>query len=143
MLSITALFIFPLLMAYAASSDLLTMRIANWLVLALAASFLPLAIVAHMSWTEIGMSFGAAAIVLVIAFAFFAFGWIGGGDARLVSATALWMGFGLRLPYLICAALLGGGLTLLVLALRRYPLPAWLARHRWIDRLHDAKSGVP
>jgi prepilin peptidase CpaA len=143
MLSITALFIFPLLMAYAASSDLLTMRIANWLVLALAASFLALAIVAHMSWTEIGMSFGAAAIVLVIAFAFFAFGWIGGGDAKLVSATALWMGFSFMLPYVVYSALLGGGLTLIILAVRRYPLPAALARIKWIDRLHDAKSGVP
>jgi prepilin peptidase CpaA len=47
------------------------------------------------------------------------------------------------LPYLVYAALLGGGLTLLILAVRRYPLPAWLARHKWIDRLHDNKSGVP
>jgi len=143
MLSIAALFIFPLLMAYAASSDLLTMRIANWLVLALAVSYLGLALLAHVSWADIGMSFGAAAIVLVIAFAFFAFGWIGGGDAKLVSATALWMGFSLMLPYVVYAALLGGGLTLLILAVRRYPLPATLARIKWIDRLHDTKSGVP
>jgi prepilin peptidase CpaA len=143
MLSIAALFIFPLLMAYAASSDLLTMRIANWLVLALTASYLALALFAQLSWTEIGMSFGAAAIVLVIAFAFFAFGWIGGGDAKLVSATALWMGFGFMLPYVVYSALLGGGLTLLILAVRRYPLPAPLARIKWVDRLHDTKSGVP
>ena len=42
-----ALFIFPLLMAYAASSDLLTMRIANWLVLALAVAYFALALVAQ------------------------------------------------------------------------------------------------
>jgi prepilin peptidase CpaA len=143
MLSIAALFIFPLLMAYAASSDLLTMRIANWLVLALTVSYLALALVAQTSWTEIGMSFGAAAVVLVIAFAFFAFGWIGGGDAKLVSATALWMGFSFMLPYVVYSALLGGALTLLILAVRRYPLPAALARIKWIDRLHDTKSGVP
>ena len=76
------------------------------------------------------MSVAAAAIVLVIAFAFFAFGWIGGGDAKLVAATTLWVGFGLMLPYLIYAALLGGGLTLLILAVRRYPLPALLARQQ-------------
>ena len=44
---------------------------------------------------------------------------------------------------LIYAALLGGGLTLLILAVRRYPLPASLARIKWIDRLHDTHSGVP
>jgi len=143
MLSTIALFILPLLMAYAAASDLLTMRIANWLVALIAVGYFALALIAQLSWAEIGYSVGAAVIVLVIAFAFFAFGWIGGGDAKLVSATTLWVGFGLMAPYLIYAALLGGGLTLLILAVRRYPLPSWLARHKWIDRLHDPKSGVP
>jgi len=143
MFSILALFIFPVLMAYAASSDLLTMRIANWLVAVIVGAYFVLALLAQLPWSEIGVSVASAVIVLAIAFAFFAFGWIGGGDAKLVSATTLWVGFGLMLPYLIYAALLGGGLTLLMLALRRYPLPAWLARHKWIDRLHDRKSGVP
>ena len=57
--------------------------------------------------------------------------------------TTLWIGFGEMLPYLVYAALLGGALTLGVLAIRRWPLPALLARIAWIDRLHDAKSGVP
>jgi prepilin peptidase CpaA len=143
MLSLVALFIFPILMAYAASSDLLTMKIANWLVLVLTVGYFALAMLAQMSWTEIGMSCAAAAIVFAVAFAFFAFGWIGGGDAKLVSATTLWIGFGLMLPYLIYAALLGGGLTLMILAIRRYPLPAVLQRQRWLDRLHDPKVGVP
>jgi prepilin peptidase CpaA len=130
-------------MAYAASSDLLTMRIANWLVLAVVVAWLVLAVLAGTSWAEICISAAAAVIVLVFAFAFFAFGWIGGGDAKLVAATTLWVGFGLMLPYLIYAALLGGGLTLLILALRRYPLPSVLQRIKWIDRLHDTKSGVP
>ena len=143
MISTLALFIFPVLMAYAASSDLLTMRISNWLVLLLVGAYFALALAAQLSWPDIGISVAAAAIVLVIAFAFFAFGWIGGGDAKLVSATTLWVGFSQMLPYLIYAALLGGGLTLLILAIRRYPLPPWLSRHKWIDRLHDPKSGVP
>ena len=138
-----ALFIFPILMAFAASSDLLTMKIANWLVLLLTAAYFVLAWFAGVPVEQIGTSVAAAAIVFAIAFAFFAFGWIGGGDAKLGSATTLWIGFGLMLQYLIYAALLGGGLTLLILALRRYPLPAPLQRQRWLDRLHDPKSGVP
>jgi prepilin peptidase CpaA len=138
-----ALIIFPVLMAYAASSDLLTMRIANWLVGALVVGYLGLALVAGFSLNEIGMNLAAGGLVLVFSFAFFVFGWIGGGDAKLVAGTALWLGFAQLLPYLVYAALLGGGLTLLILAMRRYPLPAGLARHKWIDRLHDNKSGVP
>jgi len=143
MLSTLALLVFPLLMAYAASSDLLTMKIANWLVLALVAAYFVMAFTAGIPLDQIGMSVAAAAIVLAIAFAFFAFGWIGGGDAKLVAATTLWVGLGMMFQYLIYAALLGGGLTLLILALRRYPLPAALQKQRWLDRLHDSKSGVP
>jgi len=143
MLSTLALFIFPVLMAYAASSDLLTMRIANWLVLLVAGVYLALALWAQLSWADIGMSAAAAAVVLAVAFTFFALGWIGGGDAKLIAATTLWVGFGLMLQYLLYAALLGGALTLILLLVRRYPLPARLAGYKWIDRLHDKKTGVP
>ena len=34
-------------------------------------------------------------------------------------------------------------LTLLILALRNVPLTPFLARFRWLERLHDRKSGVP
>ena len=143
MLPTIALFVFPVLMAYAASSDLLTMRIANWLVILVALAYVGLALLAGVSWNEMGMAAAAAAIVLAVAFAFFAFGWIGGGDAKLVAATTLWVGFGLMLQYLIYAALLGGALTLIILWFRRYPLPAWLSKHAWLDRLHNPKTGVP
>jgi prepilin peptidase CpaA len=81
--------------------------------------------------------------VLVVAFGFFALGWIGGGDAKLAAATTLWLGFGLTLPYLVYAGLLGGALTLIILALRRLPLSPMIARFAWIQRLHDRKSGIP
>jgi prepilin peptidase CpaA len=143
MLTTLALFIFPVLMAYAASSDLLTMRIANWLVILVVLAYLGLALLLNIPWEQIGWAAVAALAVLVVAFALFAFGWIGGGDAKLVSATAMWVGTTVMLQYLIYAALLGGALTLIILAFRRYPMPAWLLRHKWLDRLHDTKSGVP
>jgi prepilin peptidase CpaA len=142
-ISLVALLIFPLLMAFAASSDLLTMRISNALVLVLALAFFALAAFVGLPLPQIGMHVASAALVLVFAFAFFAFGWIGGGDAKLLAATTLWLGFGVMLPYLIYASLLGGALTLLLLAARRWPLPQWLRNVKWIDRLHDSKSGVP
>jgi len=143
MISTLALFIFPILMAYAASSDLLSMRIANWLVAIVVAAYFGLALLAGLPLDQIGVSVAAAAIGLAIAFAFFAFGGIGGGDAKLVAATTLWVGFGMMFQYLIYAALLGGALTFMILVLRRYPLPAVLQKQRWLDRLHDTKSGVP
>ncbi|WP_374620044.1 prepilin peptidase [Devosia sp.] len=142
-LSVVALLVFPLLMALAASSDLLTMRISNRLVLLVIVGFFVLALAIGMPLETIGMHLACAALVLVFSFAFFAFGWIGGGDAKLVAATTLWLGFGMMLPYLVYASLLGGALTLILLAARRWPLPERLRRVAWIDRLHDSKSGVP
>ena len=137
------LLLFPALMAFAASSDLFTMTISNRLSLVLAGGFFLMALISGMGLATLGMHLAAAALVLVVAFIFFARGWIGGGDAKLVAATALWFGFGHLLDYLIWASLLGGALTLLLLQFRQFDLPQVLARQKWIERLHDADAGVP
>jgi prepilin peptidase CpaA len=137
------LMFFPALMAFAAASDLLTMTISNRVSLILAAGFVLLAIVTGMSLADFLWHLGAAGIVLVVAFGFFGMGWIGGGDAKLAAATALWLGFDHLLAYLIYASLFGGALTLLLIQFRLAPLPAVLARQPWVQRLHDRNSGVP
>lgn len=143
MMNSIALIFFPLFMALAATSDLLTMKISNRLVLMLIVGFFVLALALNFSLQQFMMHIAAGGVVLVFAFTFFAFGWVGGGDAKLASATALWLGFGITLPYLVYAALLGGALTLGLLAIRRYPLPAILMRVNWVARLHDQKTGIP
>ncbi len=117
------LMLFPALMAFAASSDLLTMTISNRVSLILAGGFVVLALVSGMGIADILSHVGAACVVLVVAFGFFTRGWIGGGDAKLAAATALWLGFDHLLPYLIYASLFGGALTLLLLQFRHVPLP--------------------
>ena len=137
------LLLFPALMAFAASSDLLTMTISNRLSMALAGGFFLLTLITGMSLYAFGMHLAAAAVVLVIAFVFFSQGWIGGGDAKLVAATVLWFGFDYLLDYLIYASLFGGALTLAIIQFRKLPLPAVLARQTWILRLHESGAGVP
>lgn len=137
------LLLFPALMAFAASSDLFTMTISNRLSLALAGGFALLTLASGMSLAAVGMHVGAAALVLAVSFVFFTRGWIGGGDAKLAAATALWFGFDYLLDYLIYASLFGGVLTIVLLQFRHWPLPAWLAQHAWIQRLHDRAGGVP
>ncbi|HEX5509128.1 MAG TPA: prepilin peptidase [Pseudolabrys sp.] len=142
-LDLVKLLLFPTLMAFAASSDLLTMTISNRISLALAGGFALLAIAGGMSLTAIGWHVGAATLVLAVTFVFFARGWIGGGDAKLAAATTLWFGFEYLPEYLIYASLLGGALTLLLIQFRFLPLPAMLARQAWITRLHEKGEGVP
>ena len=137
------LLLFPALMAFAASSDLLTMTISNRLSLALAGSFFLLTLIVGLSLPAIGMHLAAGALVLVVAFGFFSQGWIGGGDAKLAAATALWFGFDFLLDYLVYASLFGGVLTLILIQFRKLPLPGPLARQPWIMRLHEAGGGIP
>jgi prepilin peptidase CpaA len=137
------LMLFPALMAFAASSDLLTMTISNRVSLILAGGFLALAVFAGMSGSEILLHLGAGGVVLLLAFGLFARGWIGGGDAKLAAATALWLGFDHLLPYVIYASVFGGALTIVLLQFRLAPLPVWLASEPWVQRLHRKEGGVP
>ena len=143
LLDTVRLLLFPALMAFAASSDLFTMTISNRLSIALAAGFFLLALVAGMSLDVIGMHVAAGALVLAVAFGFFSQGWIGGGDAKLAAATALWFGFEHLMDYMLHAAIFGGVLTLLLLQFRKYPLPLFMIRQPWIQRLHEKGGGVP
>jgi prepilin peptidase CpaA len=142
-LDIARLMLFPALMAFAAASDLFTMTISNRVSMALAAGFLLLALLSGMGFYDILAHVGAGATVLTVAFACFAMGWIGGGDAKVAASAALWFGFGHLLSYLVYASLFGGALTLLLLQFRQWPLPYALAGQIWLLRLHAKESGIP
>lgn len=137
------LLLFPAVMAFAASSDLLTMTISNRLTLALAGGFAVLAFATGMTLHDVGMHLAAGAVVLTIGFICFSQGWIGGGDAKLAAATALWFGFEHLMNYLLYASLFGGALTMLLIQFRALPLPAAMAKQPWIMRLHEKGAGVP
>lgn len=143
MLQLTTLIVFPSLMIFAALSDLVTMTISNRLSLALVVIFVPFAFCAGLGPAEIGLHLACGAGVLVLTFAMFAMGWIGGGDAKLAAATALWLGFDHIADYGLDAALIGGLLTLLILYGRKLPLPDCALNVSWIARLHDRGTGIP
>lgn len=137
------LLIFPALMVFAAFSDLFTMTISNRISIALVLVFISLALALHVPLNEIGRHLLCGLCVLALTFLFFAFRWIGGGDAKLAAATALWLGFDHLWDYGIYAALFGGALTVSILIMRRWPLPRILVTQDWIARLHDDDNGVP
>jgi prepilin peptidase CpaA len=143
MITSAVLVAFPLLVIYAAVSDLLTMTIPNGVSLLLVPGFLVCALLVGWSPEQILMHASSGLAVLAAGFILFGLGWIGGGDAKLAAATALWLGFGSLLEYTLLAAVYGGGLTLAIVILRSFPLPAFALGWGWLGRLHDKKSGVP
>jgi prepilin peptidase CpaA len=137
------LLLFPAMMAFAASSDLLTMTISNRISLVLVGGYFVLALATGVSMNDVLLHCGAGFLVLAITFVCFSRGWIGGGDAKLAAASALWLGFDHLLAYFVVASLLGGALTILVLKLRAWPLPGFLIGREWAERLHERDAGIP
>jgi prepilin peptidase CpaA len=135
--------LFPGAMALAATTDLLTMTVPNRIVITLVAGFFLLAPLVGFSWSDIGIHAAIGCSALILGFVMFSLGWIGGGDAKLFAATALWLDPNLLLDYSLVAALFGGLLSLTILVIRHFPLPTVLLGQGWLVRLHDAKQGVP
>jgi prepilin peptidase CpaA len=135
--------ILPALLALAAGWDLGSYTIPNFLQVALIAAFLVFVFASGMTPGMVADHLLAGFLGLVIGFTLFALGYIGGGDAKLFACVVLWFGFHDLVSYALVASVLGGGLTLLLLGLRRVPLPAPLARQHWLLRLHDERAGIP
>ena len=104
------LFAFPALVIFGAMRDAVSFTIPNWISIALAAAFLPTALIMGASPGQMGIALLIGVGALVAGMGMFAVGWIGGGDAKLFAAAGLWMGLGALLPYLLVTALAGVGM---------------------------------
>jgi prepilin peptidase CpaA len=138
-----ALLVFPLLMIFAALADLFTMTIPNRVSLVLIAAYLLLALYLRLPLATIGLHVSCGLAMLALTFTMFQMGWIGGGDAKLAAATALWLGWPALFEYGLAASLIGGALTVAILALRHYDLPEKLLSVGFIAKLAEKNGGVP
>ncbi|MCV9999179.1 prepilin peptidase [Pararhizobium sp. YC-54] len=111
--------IVPLCLAVAAISDLLTMTIPNRVSAILLGAFILVAPLAGLSVAMIGMHLAAGLIVFAACFTLFAMNIMGGGDAKLLTASAVWFGLNASLmEFLVYVSFFGGILTLLILMMR-------------------------
>lgn len=135
--------LFPAAMLASALWDAAAMRIPNWLTGGLALAFPIAAAGTALPLETVGWHLLTGLGALAVVMALFATGWIGGGDAKLFAASALWLGHEGILAYTLVTTMLGGGLTLLLISFRGLPLPQALIGQEWILRLHDPREGVP
>ena len=126
--------VFPAGVIVAALKDATSFTIPNWISAGLGLAFFPMAALAHLSLGATGVSLVAALIALACGIGMFAAGWCGGGDAKLLAASALWLGWPGLLPFLAVTGLAGGALSLGLIAARQNLAgyasrgPAWLGR---------------
>lgn len=140
---LSMLVFFSALMSFAASSDLVSMTIPNRVSILLVAGFLCFSILVGLPLNLIAWHLGAGLLMLCITFGMFACGWIGGGDAKLAAATAVWCGFPTLIEYSLLSSVLGGLLTLCLLAARGHMLPTFVTRWEWAVHLHKKTTGIP
>ena len=136
--------VFPFCMLFAAISDTLSMTIANRVPVLLLAVFALVAPLTGMDWASYGWHFAAGGLVLAVTFGLFALGGMGGGDAKLLAATAVWMGLNIHLvEYLVASTFIGGLLTLAILVYRKSPLAAYTSHNAFLRHFADDAGGVP
>lgn len=111
--------IFLFVLVHSAVSDVLSLRIRNWVLALGAGAFLPIALASGMPAAEIATAIAASMAVLAGGFLLFALNIVGGGDAKLAAVAVLWCGAGQAIPFLSNAALLGGVLAIALIVLRR------------------------
>jgi len=134
-------FVFPVVMMLAMVADFRTLEIPDRLSLALAAAYPLAALSAGSSWQQILWSFALEAMMLLAAIVMFTLRIMGGGDGKLLAATALWTGHEHLMAFLLLTALAGGILTIALLLYRRLPLASQLAGIAALRQLHE-KSGM-
>ncbi len=132
---------FPALAIVAALRDATTMTIPNWISIALAVLFLPAALAAGLSPAMIGLAAAAGLGALLAGMAMFALRWIGGGDAKLFAACALWLGLAATPIFLIFTALAGGAVALGLLTARKFAFA--IHGPAWVERLLKPDGDVP
>jgi prepilin peptidase CpaA len=142
MFEVALLMSFPALLTFGGAYDLLTMTIPNRVSIALVAVFFVAALVVGIPGAEMINHLGAGIAMFAAGIALFAVGGFGGGDAKLLAAASLWVGFDQLLPFLLLVTVYGGILAVTILMFRRLPVitphaPAWALN------LHTQGTGIP
>ncbi|MFN3573428.1 MAG: prepilin peptidase [Phenylobacterium sp.] len=134
----------PALLIVAALKDATSYTIPNWISLALILAFFPAALAVGLPMSALGGHLAIGAAALVAGMAMFALGWIGGGDAKVFAAAALWLGWPAILPFILVTALAGGALAVGLLAMRSMMLRRYVASGpAWLSRLAEPGENVP
>ncbi len=124
------LILFCCLMVWAVISDIRFFILSNKLCLSVALLYPIFIVLLYINGTPlaleyIGWSVAISLTIFALLVTLFAFGYIGGGDVKLIPAIALWAGPAYTLKFLLITTICGGIVALLILGsqyIKKYPL---------------------
>lgn len=134
--------LFAVCQIMAAVNDALTMKIPNWISLALLAGFICILPFAWTDLSTLGEHVLVGLGVFAVAFGMFAMGWLGGGDAKLLAATAFWWQTVDLFPYLFVTGMAGGLLAIILMVGRKY-IPVTILTSPWLYRMFKDETKMP
>lgn len=143
MLNSIVLTLFPLMMVAAGVGDFLTMRIPNWLNGAIIASFFVLAFLVGMPWEIMKWHLASGGMLLLAGMALFFFGGFGGGDAKMLAAGGLWIGWSGLIPFLVYTSLAGGLLALVMILWHNLQVEQEVRQSSWMKRVFGNNLDLP
>ena len=136
--------VLPVLMLAAAARDVTSFTIPNWIPIGLALAFPLAAAVFGLEIRTVAVHLALGGLGLILGIGLFALRGIGGGDAKLLAAAMLWLGWPATASFLLITALAGGLLAALLIAARTAGIrPLVSAGPAWIARLARPGEGVP
>lgn len=117
------LFVFATLMIWAAISDFKNYILSNRLCLSVTSLYFLFIAALYLTGTPptlayLGYSIAIAIGVFVFLLALFAYGYIGGGDVKLIPAVLLWAGPAFSLKFILITTLFGGIVAILTICCR-------------------------
>jgi prepilin peptidase CpaA len=131
-----------LMLLLASLEDLWRLQIEDWLSAGIAlGAFLALAVAGPAAglWQNLLLF----ALVLGAGTLLFVRGWMGGGDVKLLAASALWFDLSQGWKMLVAVAISGGLLSLLIMSLRLLPWSeSFRRRIVWLQKHGDLPYGV-
>ena len=142
-LSLILLAVLPLLVIVGGLTDLTTMKIPNWISLALLIGFLPAALSVGLPLTTIAVHLGVAVVAFLVGMALFALKWLGGGDCKIMAAACLWLGLQGSGMFLLYTGLMGGLFCLALLFARFHSRPYLAGAPGWVTSLMEPRGPIP
>lgn len=110
--------VYVFLIAYAMLTDISNLRVPNWIPLSLGALYFGYATLTG-SFEELALHALVGAGALAAGFGLFSLGAFGGGDAKFLTALALWMGPASIGAFVMLATLFGGVMAAMLAGLKR------------------------
>ena len=135
-------FFFSLPLVIAALNDATSMKIPNWISVVMIAGFFILIPFTWQGPIDFAIHIAVALTFLLVGFALFSFGLLGGGDAKLMAAAAIWFTWPDVPLFILYTSLFGAALGVILLIGRRY-VPVSLLTSKWMHAMFKEESKMP